>query len=251
MSAVPLPDLVAHRGNALECPENTLESLDSAVALGVRYVEFDVQLTADQVPVLMHDTELRRVAGRRGNVLELPWSSLSEIAVGEVKRLGKRFATVKPPALRQVVAAMGRWRNVTAFVELKRSSIRRFGREIVLNRVLAELEPVIDRCVLISFDLASLKIARAMSRARVGWVLTEYDADALAEARAATPEFLFVNVEKLPADESLLWSGDWQWAIYEIRDLESAKACQRRGARLVETMAVRDMLTAFQESRRS
>ena len=47
-----LPDIIAHRGNAIEHPENTLQALESAVALGVRHVEFDVQLTADHVPVV-------------------------------------------------------------------------------------------------------------------------------------------------------------------------------------------------------
>ena len=45
-----LPTIIAHRGNAAEFPENTLEALQSAVDLGVRHVELDVQLSADRVP---------------------------------------------------------------------------------------------------------------------------------------------------------------------------------------------------------
>jgi hypothetical protein len=45
---VSLPTIIAHRGNAAEFPENTLEALQSAVDLGVRHVELDVQLSADR-----------------------------------------------------------------------------------------------------------------------------------------------------------------------------------------------------------
>ncbi len=45
-----LPEIIAHRGNAAEFPENTLQGLESAVSLGLRHLEFDVQLTATSCP---------------------------------------------------------------------------------------------------------------------------------------------------------------------------------------------------------
>ncbi|MGF1546037.1 MAG: glycerophosphodiester phosphodiesterase family protein, partial [Thiotrichales bacterium] len=54
-------DLVAHRGYALRYPENTLPAIEAALAAGARYVEIDVQLSADQVPVLFHDRSLMRM----------------------------------------------------------------------------------------------------------------------------------------------------------------------------------------------
>lgn len=250
MSAVPLPEIIAHRGNASEFPENTLEALESAVSLGVRYVEFDVQLTADRVPVLLHDSDLERVADRPEQVHDIAWDQLADYPVGEIKRFGSRYASIKPPGLAQVATALARWDGVTAFVEIKRSSVRKFGREVVLSRVLKVLQGVLDRCVLISFDLACLKIARVMSRARIGWVITSYDDATLAEARALAPEFLFANLERIPNDDTPLWQGSWDWAIYEVRDLRTAQKCRDRGARFVETMTVRGMMTAYEESRR-
>jgi glycerophosphoryl diester phosphodiesterase len=250
MSAEPLPEIIAHRGNASEYPENTLEALESAVALGVRYVEFDVQLTADRVPVLLHDADLNRVANRPDRVDETAWSQLADYPVGETERFGNRYANVKPPSLLEVARAISRWDGVTAFVELKRSSIRKFGREAVLGRVLKELSSVLDRCVLISFDLPILKIARVMSKARIGWVLTTYDEASKAEAEALQPEFLFANLERMPADDAPLWPGRWDWAIYEVRDLRTAQKLRDRGARFVETMTVRGMIKAYDESRR-
>jgi len=101
----PLPEIIAHRGNASEFPENTLQSLASAVELGIKHLEFDVQLTSDKVPVLLHDADMERVGSREGNVHELTWADLSETPVGEVKRFGHRFAFTYPPSLAQVVDA--------------------------------------------------------------------------------------------------------------------------------------------------
>ena len=245
-----LPEIIAHRGNAAEFPENTLQGLESAVSLGLRYVEFDVQLTADLVPVLMHDAVLTRVGGRPDCVHDLTWSALAELPVGEVQRLGNAHAFTYPPSLAQAVDTIAGWDGVTAFVEVKRSSLRRFGRETVLKRIAQVLQPVIDRCVLISFDLPSVKILRLMTGARIGWVLPQYDAAALQQAAELAPQFLFANLERLPAEPEPLWPGPWDWAIYEVRDLKTAKDCQARGAKFVETMTVRGLLHAYAEARR-
>ena len=129
MPSVPeLPAIIAHRGNAMEFPENTLEGLASAVELGARYVEFDVQLTGDLVPVLMHDADLARVAGRPESVHDLTWSTLAAIPVGEVARLGHRHAFVRPPSLAQAVEAIAGWSGVTTtsrLAAMRRSSMCR------------------------------------------------------------------------------------------------------------------------------
>lgn len=245
-----LPEIIAHRGNAAEFPENTLQALTSAVELGIRYVEFDVQLTADKVPVAFHDSGLERVADQEGSVHDLTWVQLSELPVGEIKRFGRRFAFTYPPSLAQVVDALQGWDGVTAFVEVKRGSMRRFGRETVLRRIADTLRPVLNRCVLISFDLPSLKILRMMTGARIGWVISRYDDATRDEAAALAPEFMFANLERLPQDTEPLWPGPWVWAIYEVRDVRTARECHARGARFVESMAVRDLLQGYEESRR-
>lgn len=245
-----LPTIIAHRGNAAEFPENTLPALESAVELGVRHVEFDVQLTADKVPVLFHDSDLERVADRPDCIHDLSWAELGETPVGEVKRFGRRHAFTSAPSLAQVIDTLAGWEGVTAFVEVKRSSLRRFGRETVLTRIAQVLKPALQRCVLISFDLPSVRILRAMTGARIGWVISEYDEATRSQAAAVAPEFLFANLERLPGSPEPLWQGPWEWALYEVRDLRTAQMCQARGARFVETMSVRGLLASYEESRR-
>jgi glycerophosphoryl diester phosphodiesterase len=245
MSATALPEIIAHRGNAADFPENTLQALESAVMLGLRHIEFDVQLTADKVPVVFHDDDLARVADRPGNIHDLTWAELAEISVGEVTRFGRRYAYTYPASLSQAVEAIAGWEGVTAFVEIKRSSLRKFGRETVLRRVSEVVRPILDRCVFISFDLASLKILRIMTGARIGWVLPNYTDATRQEATEAAPEFLICNLERVPEATEQLWPGAWQWAIYEVRDLQTAQYCRKLGAHFVETMAVQDLLSAF------
>lgn len=240
-----LPPLVAHRGNAADFPENTLEALGSAVELGLRHVELDVQLTADHVPVVCHDADLKRVAGRDACVHDLPWRELAEIPIDEAARFGARHVNVRMASLSQFAAALGRWDGVTAFVEIKRASLRRFGHEIVLERIVGALDAVRERCVYISFDLPSVRTLRAMTGAQVGWVIEHYDAETEHRARELAPDFMFGDVERIPAHLARLWPGPWTWALYEVRDIATARRCAELGAGLVETMHVRAMLAAY------
>jgi glycerophosphoryl diester phosphodiesterase len=234
-------ELVAHRGNALEFPENTLPAFASALALGVRYLELDVQLSADQVPMVLHDHELLRTTGARGTVFERTAAQLVTLAAGEPQRLGERFHDVWLPRLDEVLALLRQWPGVTLFVEIKRASLRRFGQTPVLDAVLEAIATLPSQCVVISFDLPAVTRARERGAQRIGWVLPDWSAATRVEAEALRPDFLFGDVEQLPAGE--LWRGPWRWAIYEVEEPETAAALAARGAQLIETMAVRRMCT--------
>ena len=71
----------AHRGGTSEAPENTLAAFRHAVGLGYRYLDTDVQLTADGFLVAFHDNDLRRTCGRPGRISELVWSEVATARV--------------------------------------------------------------------------------------------------------------------------------------------------------------------------
>src|SRR5687768_14602657 len=66
-----VPQIIAHRGASKHAPENTLAALSAALDLGADGVEFDVQLAKDGVPVVIHDYDLKRTAGRAECVADL------------------------------------------------------------------------------------------------------------------------------------------------------------------------------------
>ena len=77
-----LPRVIGHRGAAAAAPENTLVSLRKAKELGASWVEFDVKLTRDGVPILMHDERLERTTDGRGEVALTTLNDLQKLDAG-------------------------------------------------------------------------------------------------------------------------------------------------------------------------
>jgi glycerophosphoryl diester phosphodiesterase len=71
-----LPKVIGHRGAMAYAPENTLASFREARQRGATWVEIDVKLTADSVPILMHDASLERTMGVDRLVAETPRAEL-------------------------------------------------------------------------------------------------------------------------------------------------------------------------------
>lgn len=246
MSARPSPrqpDLIAQRGNVADYPENTLPALRSALELGALHVEFDVQLSADRQPVLLNDSNLQRVAGVNRNALEMTWRELGAVTVSEPERFQAQYADIGIPSLAQAAMLLATQPSVTAFVEIKRASLRAFGPEIVIRRICEVLKPVASQCVLVSADLTAVHHVRRLSSFRIGWMLSEYSSLSALKSEALVPDYLLCDQQLLTQTQSQLWRGPWRWAIYNVISRESATEVAARGARLVGT-------TAFQRLQR-
>ncbi|MFI7502995.1 glycerophosphodiester phosphodiesterase [Streptomyces sp. NPDC049687] len=83
---------VAHRGDPYRFRENTLDSLRSALALGADAVEFDVRLTSDGVPVLLHDETLRRLWEVDRPLVSLSAAEVRGLTAGAVPTLAEALA---------------------------------------------------------------------------------------------------------------------------------------------------------------
>ncbi len=236
--------LIAHRGNASEFPENTLPAFVSALELGVRFLELDVQLSSDGVPVVIHDAELPRTTGVPGSVFDQEAATLRQLNAGEPTRFGDRFSDVRLPLLKDVLTLLEHRPDVTLFVEIKRESLLQFGHDVVVAAIADTLRPRRQQCVVISFDLTAVQRARQLAGLPVGWVLSDYDSHSQLKCEALRPDYLFCNHRKLPRSGPL-WRGPWRWAIYEVRSTELALQLASRGADYIETMMVRDMSRAM------
>jgi glycerophosphoryl diester phosphodiesterase len=240
-------ELLAHRGYAARYPENSHSAIRAAVEAGARNIEFDIQLSRDQIPHLLHDEDFQRTGACADRVYDLDAAEIADLRVGEVARLGGVFADETVPLLRDVVEDIQNWPEVTAFVEIKRQSLAHFGAEVVLEALLTVLEPILSQCVLISFDAEVLIAARRLSGRPIGWAIRTWNEASQKQAEAIQPEYLFCNKDKLPPASEPLWSGNWKWVVYEITDPTQASELGQRGVAMIETMAFAEMHKALEE----
>lgn len=144
-------EILGHRGRpGPDTPENTLASVEAALAEGADGVEVDVRLTADLVAVCMHDPGLQRLAGVARGVRSLTVAELAAI----------RVAGHQVPSVADVLRFMaGRGRLV---LDLKPEQRPRALLGAVSDAVAAAGQPL-PQIVLSSFDGAVLQAAAAMA----------------------------------------------------------------------------------------
>lgn len=243
-----IPDLVAHRGYALHYPENTLIGVEAAIRAGARFVEVDVQLSADKVPVLFHDRTLDRLCRAQGMIHRYTREQLKAFHVFEFERFGYKFAQNPITTLAELGALLARHPQVTAFIELKRVSIEVFGVQAVLDNVLRSLAPVLSQCVLISYNVPVLAAARKQGYHSVGAILERWHHQRNADVQAIHPDYLFCDAVDLPRFGDLEKTGA-KVVVYEVTDPQVALKLAKRGVSLIETFAIGEMLAAFEPLR--
>jgi glycerophosphoryl diester phosphodiesterase len=238
-------ELVAHRGYPARYPENSLAGIDAAFDAGARWLEVDVQLSSDGVPVLFHDPDLDRMCGIEGVVFETPFERLRELRLTGPEVPGEGSDARRIPTLEETAVRIAGRTDVTTFVEIKRHSAERFGTELVVERVLDVLYPICRAMVIISYVPEVVIHARAAGHDRTGLILRTWEQDAEGATRALAPDFVFCSVRKLPDQGDLGSATGSPMAIYDITDPDRARALARRGVALVETFAIGEMLAAL------
>ncbi len=156
-----LAPVVGHRGASAHAPENTLASLRRAWELGAAWVEFDVKLTRDGVPILMHDAKLKRTTNGSGLVASLDYAAIARLDAGAW--FPGAFAGERIPTLDEAVALLQEL-GLAANVEIKPCP----GREVETGRLVAQaLLRLLARGRTPAPDL-ELRQGRAPRRARGG-----------------------------------------------------------------------------------
>jgi glycerophosphoryl diester phosphodiesterase len=229
--------VTAHRGLTRIYPENTRASVIGALMTGLDKVEIDIQLSADGVPVVLHDPTLDRLCGRSGDVRQWPWARLKRLSAHEPGRFGRRFIREKLSGLAELAQELaGQPGLKTLFVELKEESLIPFGRERMLQVVAEALRPIHRRCVLISFDLPVLSLARETTRFPVGPVLRSLKQLKSAPYQAMRSEWVFCNAKLLPRHGNLkTLFGAAKSCVYEVPEVVQARPLLQRGITALET----------------
>jgi len=128
----PYPRIIAHRGGGLLAPENTLAAIRIARNLGFIAVEFDVKLTADDIPVLLHDDTLERTTDGFGALAQTAYQDIARLDAGGW--FGNEF-TGEPIATFAAASALCRQAGVWANIEIKPSH----GRDRETGEVVARM----------------------------------------------------------------------------------------------------------------
>ena len=184
----PWPRIWAHRGGGRLAPENTLAGIARAAALGCRGIEFDVMLSGDGTPMLIHDETVDRTTNGRGRVARLSDAELARLDAGSW--CGAQWAGERIPNLESALAA-GLAADLFMNVEIKPAR----GFDADTGRVAAEMVARMlagreGRVVLSSFSEAALDAARAVApqlprgllvgRIPAGWLGRCKDLDCIA-----------------------------------------------------------------------
>ncbi len=111
------PLIIAHRGASALAPENTLAAFRRAISGGAEGLEFDVQLSKDNVPMVIHDFDLKRLARRGDLVKDFTAEELGEIDVGSwfnsryKAKADERFSAETVPTLSQLLSEQPQLRD--------------------------------------------------------------------------------------------------------------------------------------------
>lgn len=84
---MPLPLLIAHRGGMFHRPQNSLAAFEFSVRQGIEWVECDIRLTRDDVPILYHDDRLSTPNDGWKSVRELNYKQLKPVDIGGGQRI--------------------------------------------------------------------------------------------------------------------------------------------------------------------
>lgn len=235
--------LVAQRGDAAGYPENTLPAFQSALDLGVRFIEADVQISANGVPMAVRGYEVAR-GSRLESVGELTAAELTQLDVSEPQRFGERFRGTCIPRLVDVLSMLTKRPETTVFVTIGRASLAHFGHDQVVAQVAEALKPFRSRCIFASADLPAVHRARRTAGLQIGWTLPDCSSHTRLKFEALQPEYLICDRSLLP-HTARLWRGPWRWVIRDAGTLDAALDLADRGADFVATANVRELSEAM------
>ncbi len=236
-----IENFVAHRGWRQCYPENTLIAFREAILAGAVNIEMDIQLSADGKPWVFHDASLARLCEEEGLIWQYTSEQLRQFSAFEPLRLGRKFHGNPMCPLEDIVELLREFPGVNAYVELKEESLTEFGAPTMVEAVCQTLAGVEDRCVLISFELDAVLMAKQSGWQRCGAVFDYWPDWCLATLSDIAPEVVFIDRNIIPVDTELR-SLPWPLLIYEVSTAVEAREWFERGAAAIETFNIGTLL---------
>jgi glycerophosphoryl diester phosphodiesterase len=92
-----------------------------------------------------------------------------------------------------------------------------------------------SQCIIIAFNHEVIDYMHKNSTIRTGWVLPAWGDEQYRQLKTLQPDFVFCDVDILPFNNNDIWRGNWEWAVYNLDDIDSAIAMVNRGIYYLET----------------
>ena len=147
------PQLIAHRGGPVYAPENTLAAFRHAIGLGADWLECDVHLSRDGVPVVIHDESVDRTTDGTGRIADLPLAEVQALDAGNGERV---------PTFAQLLA-LAQAAEIGLLVEVKSPHLYP-DLEAKIVQAIVEADYV-NKTILQSFDPRALEVTHALNPA--------------------------------------------------------------------------------------
>mgnify|MGYP001300547204 CR=1 FL=1 len=153
--------IIAHRGASAYAPENTIAAFDKAAILGARMIEFDVMLSQDGEPFVIHDENLKRTTNGRGEVGEVDAAYIKTLDAG--KWFSKQFLGEKVPHLQDVLQWLI-FSDMKANIEIKPYQGTMEATTVAVMAMINRLWPQNKPLPLVSsFDWGALHVCRGIT----------------------------------------------------------------------------------------
>ena len=151
------PDIIAHRGASADAPENTIAALEKAAEQNADGIEFDVHLTSDNVPVVIHDRTVGRTTDAPHNlrVQEMTYEEIRALDAGAW--FSQEFEGEAIPTLEEAIEVIDPHAEI--FLDMK--DYRDQSTEVVYE-ILEEMD-VVDNTVFMSFSSSQLRLIKDLN----------------------------------------------------------------------------------------
>lgn len=194
-----IPRLIGHRGAARHAPENTLAGMRTGALQGALWVELDVKITRDGVPILMHDDDVDRTTDGRGPVAGMDFADIRRLDAGSW--FGTAFRGERVPTLAEAIQA-ARLLDINLNLEIKPCPGRDEQTAGIALSMALSLWPA-DRPppLISSFSIESLAMAKVVApHWPRGYLMDEEPSDWADIADRLDAATINVNAKKQSAD---------------------------------------------------
>ena len=174
---------IAHRGFASKAPENTFASFDTAIENNFLYIETDVQLTSDNIPVIIHDEKVDRTSDGKGKVSEKTLTDIKKLDAGSW--FSSKYKNEKIPTLSELLKKYNNKIHLVLELKSDQSDLPKQVSALIENenwdKIAGNPMSQIPGLTIVSFHLEQLlRSIELMPVVRHGWLvgeLTDTDID--------------------------------------------------------------------------